>query len=398
MSRFLAYIREAFEAIWRNRVRSGLTMLGMIIGTSSIIGVLGVSKAMSGGISGTLNAFGDAGISVQVDQNQDDPLSAAIQYRDVPLIRAAVGTKIKHIEPNYQKTLTIRSGKQSYTTFTASGSDYHPSDTLTLHEGRRLDANDIATGDHVCLVSVTLADKFFPNQSALGQVVRVGGSRFRIIGVYDQIKGGFFASLGGSDFLEIPYTSFHELSPGPVDSLQLYAADSASIAQAGDAVIAELKHLHGTKAKYETQDNNGQIQSFNAVIGAMSVGLTAIGGVALVVAGIGIMNIMLVSVTERTREIGIPKSIGANRGDIALQFLLEAILLSLMGGGIGTIFGLSVVLLAYGAIEKLVCPAPIPYLLIISIAAGFSTLIGTVFGTYPALRASRLDPIVALRS
>ena len=398
MNRFLAYIREAFEAIWRNRVRSALTMLGMIIGTASIIGVLGVSKAMSGGIAGTLDAFGDAGISVQVDQNQDDPAAAAIQYRDVALIRSAVGTKLKHIEPSYQRQYAIRYGKQSVVPFTASGSEYHPDDTLTLHEGRRLAAEDIATGVHVCLISVTLAAKFFPGQSALDQVVRVGGSRFRVIGVYDAIKGGFFASLGGGDFLELPYTAIHEISPGPIDAITMYAARGVSVGDATDAVITVLKRLHGPKAKYDTQDNNGQIQSFNAVIGAIAVGLTGIGGVALVVAGIGIMNIMLVSVTERTREIGIRKSIGAKRSDIALQFLLEAILLSLMGGGIGTLIGLSVVLVAYKSIEQLVGPSPIPYLLIVSVAVGFSTLIGTVFGTYPALRASRLDPIVALRS
>jgi putative ABC transport system permease protein len=140
------------------------------------------------------------------------------------------------------------------------------------------------------------------------------------------------------------------------------------------------------------------VQAFNSVIGAIAVGLTGIGGIALVVAGIGIMNIMLVSVTERTKEIGLRKSIGASGNDIALQFLLEAILLSLLGGGVGTVLGFGLVLTAYGYISNLVGPAPIPYLLIVSVAVGFSTLVGTVFGTYPALRASRLDPIVALRS
>lgn len=396
MSRFLAYIREAFEAIWRNRVRSGLTMLGMIIGTASIIGVLGVSKAMSGGIAGTLNDFGDQGISIQVDTNQNDPVAAAIDYRDVGIIRSALGSRLKEIEPFYQRFYSIRAGKISYPSFTVSGSEYH-TDSLTMREGRRISEADVLNGAHICIMTSALADHFFPNARAVGQVVRVGGSRFVIAGVYDQIKGGFFASIGG-EFLVIPYTTFHELAPGPIDVVQMYAADGVTVENASKSVIAVLTGLHGTKAKYDTQDNNGQIQTFNSVIGAISVGLTGIGGIALVVAGIGIMNIMLVSVTERTKEIGLRKSIGANRSDIALQFLLEAILLSLIGGGIGTALGFSVVLVAYGFIEKLVGPAPIPYLLIVSVAVGFSTLIGTVFGTYPALRASRLDPIVALRS
>jgi putative ABC transport system permease protein len=134
------------------------------------------------------------------------------------------------------------------------------------------------------------------------------------------------------------------------------------------------------------------------VLSTLGTGLAAIGSVALVVAGIGIMNIMLVSVVERTREIGLRKAIGATRADILTQFLFEAILLSLIGGGIGMLLGLGTVLLAYQPLSVYVGPAPIPYLLIVSVAIGFSTFIGTVFGTYPAVRASRLDPIVALRS
>ena len=396
MSRLLAYIREAIEAIWRNRVRSGLTMLGMIIGTASIIGVLGVSKAMSGGIARQLNDFGDQGISINVDANQNDAQAAAIQYRDVDIVRNAVGAKLKHIEPGYQRFYSIRSGKITYGAFTTSASEYQ-TDSLTMREGRRIDANDVFGGAHVCVMTGPLADRFFPNQRATGQFVRVGGSRFTVVGVYDALKGGLFSSAGG-DFLAIPYTTFHELAPGSIDVIQMYANDGVSVSKASDSVIAVLQQLHGARAKYESQDNNGQIQSFNSVIGAMSVGLTGIGGIALIVAGIGIMNIMLVSVTERTKEIGLRKSIGANGNDIALQFLLEAILLSLIGGGIGTGVGFTIVIVAYGFIENLVGPAPIPYLLIVSVAVGFSTLIGTVFGTYPALRASRLDPIVALRS
>ena len=396
MSRLLAYLREALEAIWRNRVRSGLTMLGMIIGTASIIGVLGVSKAMSGGIARQLNDFGDQGISINVDSNQNDAQAAAIQYRDVDIIRNSVGTRLKHIEPAYQRFYSIRSGKLSYGAFTTSVSEYQP-DSLTMREGRRIDANDVFGGAHVCVMTGPLADRFFPNQRATGQFVRVGGSRFTVVGVYDALKGGLFSSAGG-DFLAIPYTTFHELAPGSIDVIQMYANDGVSVSKASDSVIAVLQQLHGSRAKYKSQDNNGQIQTFNSVIGAMSVGLTGIGGIALVVAGIGIMNIMLVSVTERTKEIGLRKSIGANGNDIALQFLLEAILLSLIGGGIGTGVGFTIVVVAYGFIESLVGPAPIPYLLIVSVAVGFSTLIGTVFGTYPALRASRLDPIVALRS
>ena len=216
--------------------------------------------------------------------------------------------------------------------------------------------------------------------------------------MYAELKGGFFNSIGGNEFLELPYTTFHQIAPGPIDGLNLYAAPGVSVGEVSDAVTAVLQRLHGARAQYRVSDNTAQIQAFNAVLGIIAAGLTGIGGVALVVAGIGIMNIMLVSVTERTREIGLRKAIGAKRGDVALQFLLEAILLSFMGGGIGTVLGFVATLLAYSSVEALVGPAPIPYLLIVSVAVGFSTLVGCVFGTYPAIRASRLDPIMALRS
>ena len=397
MSTLGAYVAEAFAAIWRNRMRSVLTMLGMIIGTASIIAVLGISRAASGGITGTLNSFGDLGISIGVDPQQDDPKAASIQYRDVRTIEADVGPLLKHIEPSYQRSLTVRANGITTNTFVVSGSEYHP-DQLEMREGRRLELSDVAGAAHVCTIAGPLADRLFHGAPALGQVIRAGGSRCTVIGVYAELKGGFFNSIGGNEFVEMPYTTFHELAPGPVDALNLYAASGVGVDQVSTAITRVLQRLHGTRAKYQTNDNTAQVQAFNGVLGVIAAALTGIGGVALVVAGIGIMNIMLVSVTERTREIGLRKSIGATRFQVMLQFLLEAVLLSFMGGGIGTLIGFLATLAAYSSIESFVGPAPIPYLLIISVAVGFSTLVGCVFGTYPALRAARLDPIAALRS
>jgi putative ABC transport system permease protein len=400
VSRLSAYIAEAFEAIWRNRTRSLLTMLGMIIGTSSIIAILGTSKAASGGIQATLASLGDPGISLNVDFQQDDPNSAQIQYRDVRIIADATAGKVAHIEPAYQRNMTLRANKVKYATFGGSGSDYPTGSSLTLSSGRFIDANDMATGAHVCLMSGPLALRFFPDgpDAAVGQVLRAGNARCTIVGVYADVKAGFLTALGAGEFFVMPYPFFHEIFPGPVDALQYYAAPGVSAGDATDAIITVLHRLHGERAKYVSQDNVEALKQFNSVLGVVATGLTAIGGVAMLVAGIGIMNIMLVSVTERTREIGLRKSIGASRSDIMLQFLLESILLSVIGGGIGMALGLGVVLGAYKLIEPLVGPAPIPYLLIVTVAVGFSTFIGTVFGTYPALRASRMDPIAALRS
>ena len=397
MTRFAAYAGEAFEAIWRNRTRSLLTMLGMIIGTASIIAVLGLSRAASGGIAGTIDSFGAAGLVISVDNDQDDIASAQIEFRDLPTLAAATADTVAHLVPDLNATYNLRANGVSYETTVQSQTDAI-NDTLTVREGRRIDRDDVAAAAHVALLSHPLAQRFFGDAPATGQPIRVGGSRFVVIGVYDDLKAGLIANLAGGDYIEIPYTTFHQIKPGAMDFLQAYPLPGVSIAAAGDDVVAGLQHIHGARAKYVVQDTAAQLSAFNNVLSLLGTGLAAIGSVALVVAGIGIMNIMLVSVVERTREIGLRKSIGATRADILTQFLFEAILLSLIGGGIGMLLGLGAVLIAYRPLVAFVGPAPIPYLLIVSVAVGFSTLVGTVFGTYPAIRASRLDPIVALRS
>jgi putative ABC transport system permease protein len=397
VTRLWAYAAEALAAIWRNRTRSILTMLGMIIGTSSIIAVLGISRAASSGIASTLTSFGDPGISIAPDPNQDDPRAAAIQYRDVRTLAADLGPLIETIEPSYVRRYKVKAHGKSTNTFVFSQSTRSQLG-LTLKEGRRMTAADEETGAHVCFVTSVLAEKLFKDVPPLGEALDFGGTRCTIVAVYSEIKSSLFSAGGANDFVAVPYTLFHEISPGPIDSLTIYAAPGVGVDRIGDAVNAVLHRLHGPRSAYLTQDGTQQLNAFNGVLGIIATGLTAIGGVSLLVAGIGIMNIMLVSVTERTREIGLRKAIGATRGDVALQFLLEAILLSLLGGGIGMAIGFLATVGGYSAIESVVGPAPIPWLLVMSVAVGFSMVVGCVFGTYPAIRAARMDPIAALRS
>jgi putative ABC transport system permease protein len=396
--RLLAYAREAFEALWRNRTRSLLTMLGMIIGTSSVIAVLGIGHAASGGISGTLDAFGDPGIFITVDPNQDDPSAAQIQYRDAPVVEAQNANVVAATIPNYQRNYHIVGNGVDYIGPVTSQTDYIV-DSLQLREGRRIDAADVASASHVCLLGRAMEQRFVgPDGRALGETLRIDGVRFRVIGVYSDVASSIFTSQGGSDYLEIPYSTFHELVPGPIDSLTLYPLPGASVDEVRDGVTASLRRLHGPRTAYTVQDATSFERAFERTIGVVGTSLTAIGGVALLVAGIGVMNMMLVSVSERTREIGIRKAIGGSSRDIVLQFLMEAILLSLCGGGIGMLLGIGIVLVAYGFISSMLGPAPLPWLLIVGTAVGFSMFVGVAFGTYPAIRAGKLDPIEAMRN
>jgi putative ABC transport system permease protein len=178
----------------------------------------------------------------------------------------------------------------------------------------------------------------------------------------------------------------------------VYPADQSRADEVGKDAVTALQHIHGAKSEYQVQNGAGFISAFSSVLNVIAVGLSAIGGVALIVAGIGIMNIMLVSVTERTREIGIRKAIGASRGSIILQFMLEAIVLSIIGGGVGMAIGIIATVGAASLLSKQLGDLIIPYMLIVSIALSFSIAIGMIFGTYPAIRAASLDPIEALRS
>lgn len=397
MTRLLAYALEALGALWRNRTRSVLTMLGMIIGTSSVIAVFGIGTMASAGIAGSLNSFGDPGLYVLVDRKQDDPAGASIQYRDVATVAAENSSILAHAYPLYDRNYTMK-GNGITTTGEVTSTTEHVVDSLTLREGRRIGPNEVERAEHVTLLSQPMERKFFGSQMALGQEISINGVRFTIIGVYDELKASIFSSAGGSDYVEIPYTTYHEIAPGPIDILNVYPNPGVTQDAVQTAVFATLRHVHGPRAQYTVQDSAAFLSGFQTVIGVVSLGVTAIGGVALLVAGIGIMNIMLVSVTERTREIGIRKAIGGSRADIVTQFLFEAVILSILGGGVGTVLGISFTLVAYGVVSGLLGPSPIPFVQIILIATGFSTLVGVTFGTYPAMRAGKLDPIEALRS
>ncbi|MEO6835321.1 MAG: ABC transporter permease [Candidatus Tumulicola sp.] len=398
MTTLLSYLEEAIAALWRNRVRSALTMLGMIIGSSSIIAVFGISRAATSGITGTFASFGSLPVFVNVDTSQDFPARAAIHYRDAAVVAAVLGDRAAYVEPSWQRTYAVAFGKAHDYESVVTDGGYH-NDSLVMSEGRKFTSDDVAAGARVCLMTSDLARKYFGAAAVVGNFLRVNGERCQVIGVYADIKGSFLNSVISNTAVTLPYTTFYnDFAPGDVDFLIVYPADQTRADATGQAAIAALQHIHGSRAKYQMQNGAGFISGFNGVLNVIAAGLSAIGGVALVVAGIGIMNIMLVSVTERTREIGIRKAIGANRGNIALQFLMESIVLSLVGGGIGMGLGLVATVGAASLLSKQLGELLIPYLLIVCVALGFSIAVGMIFGTYPAIRAATLDPIEALRS
>ncbi|HEV3155341.1 MAG TPA: ABC transporter permease [Candidatus Baltobacteraceae bacterium] len=396
MTRLLEYIGEAAAALWRNRTRSILTMLGMIIGTASIIAVFGISRGATSGIAATFSSFGELPIIAAVDSTQDYPAQAQMYYRDATQVRAELGGLADYVFPYDDRKWQVRYGdKRDYEDVQSDGDRF---DTGALSEGRHIDLADVQSAAHVAILTPDVEKALFGNAPALGKEIRINGSSFIVIGVYSPLSGSFFNNNVGSNSVAVPYSAMHHLDPGPIDNLLVYPARASEADEVIAATKKALQHIHGAKAQYFIQNGAAQIQTFENVLAIIATGLAAIGGVALVVAGIGIMNIMLVSVTERTREIGIRKSIGASRNDIALQFLMEALLLSLAGGGTGMLLGLLFTIGGAQIISKTIGTVIIPYVLIVSLAIAFSGAVGMLFGMYPAWRAANMNPIEALRS
>ncbi|HEY1977771.1 MAG TPA: ABC transporter permease [Candidatus Baltobacteraceae bacterium] len=398
MTVLFAYVEEAAAALWRNRVRSALTMLGMIIGSASIIAVFGISRAATSGITGTFASFGVLPVWVSVDESQDDPTAAQIQYRDVAAVREALGDSAIDVGPVWSRSYTVAAGNTHDYEQVTSWDGYNDN-SLAMAEGRQIDRDDVDRAAQVCVLTADLARKYLGGGPAVGRYLRVGGNRCEVIGVYADIKGSFMSAVFSNSSVYLPATTFYRsLSPGSVDDVQVFPADQSRADEIGNETIAALQRIHGSKSQYQVQNGAGFVAAFSSVLSVIATGLSAIGGVALLVAGIGIMNIMLVSVAERTREIGIRKAIGASRGNIILQFMLEAVVLSIIGGGIGMGIGIAATIGTAFLLSKQLGELIIPYVLIVSIALSFSIAIGMIFGTYPAIRAASLDPIEALRS
>jgi putative ABC transport system permease protein len=393
------FFRSALETLWANRTRSLLTMIGIVIGTAAVIAIFALGQSASSSIRLSLAQFGNQGIFFTPGTGERGLETIALQWRDFVAVRDGC-SRCLSVAPAYDSYVTIRSGHTIDTYELSSDTDYVP-DQLPMAEGRRFDAQDIQGARAVANLVMPTKQKLFGNASAIGKYVRVEDRRFQVVGVYAPISLGLLGGLAGgsADLINIPYTAYHHLPGSQIEYLQVWAKPGESTAAVIDEVQGILKHLHGPHAAFEAQDFTQQLSQFQAVIDAIAIGISAIGFIALVVGGIGVMNIMLVSVVERTREIGIRKAIGASRRDIIWQFLTEAISITLIGGAVGTLLGVGCALLVNVlVINKMSSqPVSINWLVILATSVTFSVLVGIFFGTYPATRAAALSPIECLR-
>ncbi len=393
------FFGEAFAVLVGNRTRTLLTITGLIIGVAAVISIQILGKGMSGAVGGVLGSLNDRSFFIFPNSRQADVTKAAIKFSDIAKTTQLFPNIVVALPAGAVNRLMTR-GHQRARLALSADSDVSFA-TVPLIFGRNFSREDITGSTHVAVLKNSAYLRLYPGGGdPVGDSLRVGERRFIIIGVQGApIQGILPTNFGGDVF--VPYTTYvnEYVRTRPLFAARFLVRDAAKISETEIDVIKYFKKIKAGRVQYQTFDRKSFSSSVDGIFAALTLVVALIGAVSLVVAGIGIMNIMLVSVTERTREIGVRKAIGATSTQVLAQFFIEALLLSLVGCGIGLIVGVTIGALvdrfALVAISGVV-PA-IPWLQSVAIAVGFATIVTLVFGTYPAYRAARLDPIEALR-
>jgi putative ABC transport system permease protein len=389
-------IEFSFRSIFRNRMRSLLTSLGIIIGVGSVIVMVGVGEGSQAQVAKQISAMGTNLLMVMPPRGQRD--ANRLSRADVKKIRDEAGY-IKAISGQTGGTFEVVGGSGDWSTSVRGVEpDYLVIDNRTVGQGNFFTDDDLAARSKVAVIGTTIQKKLFADQDPIGQRIRVGRTPFTIIGVLDT-KGSNANGSDQDDLVLVPLdTALAHLSRDKylsTISISVVREDLMDAAQKEvDAILRESHRLSSTDtADFDIMNQSAIIKTASQTTKTLTTLLAAIAGVSLIVGGIGIMNIMLVSVTERTREIGIRMSVGARRRDILFQFLSESVILSLMGGIIGILLaiGICAALQKFFGMMTVIDPA------VILASAGFSAAVGIFFGYYPARKAAGLYPIDALR-
>lgn len=408
MGGLFEYIKMAVQNIRANKGRSFLTMLGIIIGIASVIAIVSIGEGTKNQMNSEIDGIGGGQIAVSVS-NDAITESEFITAEDVQAVREIDTVEGVNVSESYDgETVT---GKGNFSIMlTAEGPDAKLLNNSEMKYGNYFGENEIEEGKNVCVISDADAKRLFGTDDVVGMNLDItcydSSKSFRIMGVTTQKENGTFVSYtydGMPVTVNIPYSSMDDLV-GATDefySLMIQGDKTLDSQIIADQVVHMLEKRHQCAGEeyFQVQSFQDVMQSMNEMLGMVTAFISFVAGISLLVGGIGVMNIMLVSVTERTREIGIRKSLGAKTSSIMLQFLAEAAILTVIGGLIGIILG---ILAAYGicsvisgSIGMTIIPGISPT--VIFVATLFSCAVGVFFGIYPAKKAARLSPIEALR-
>ncbi|BDU74733.1 ABC transporter permease [Mesoterricola silvestris] len=408
----------AFRAIITQKLRSFLTLLGIVAGVATVIAMVSFVAGFNEAITGAFSTFGTTLVQFQkFEQRFGGPpelipeeqrrrrnltLEDAAAIKRLAPLAAAVSPERYLGAASATTSVKNRQGAEANgPTIAGVVPDYLQANNSTLDDGRFFSETDVSHASHTCVIGYDVVKALFPGRDPVGQEVLLQGVPLHVIGVLEK-KG---SQMGGSadNFLLIPLSVFDEMFPevknGNGDTLHIATVprDPALVHEMTDQEVAILRQHRGLRAHqandFAIYTSEETLQTFQQVTGSIAIAMIFIAGIALLVGGVGIMNIMLVSVTERTREIGVRKALGATRKDIAAQFLVEAVTLTCCGGALGIAAGFAVAFLVRFTFDF---PAAAPLWSVV-LGFGISTAIGLGFGMWPALKAAKQDPIEALR-
>ncbi|MBQ3135014.1 MAG: ABC transporter permease [Oscillospiraceae bacterium] len=387
----------ALQNIRASKARAFLTMLGIIIGITAVMVIVGIGNGMEGYMRSMFQGLGTNTLTITMTGSGS---SRELSVDDIQAIVDKNSSLFTALSPTVSMRGTVKVGSESLssTSTTGVGEQYTTIKGYDLEQGRNINYVDIVARNRVCVVGNYIDDIWFSGRS-VGQTLRIAGDKFTIVGVLDQQEDEMDEG-GSDDMLLIPYSTAARLSgQGKPSSYTVMLADEDQTDFASDLLEQELYELLRSENAYRVSSMSAVLDTMTEMIGVVITVLAVIAGISLVVGGVGIMNIMLVSVTERTREIGIRKALGAKERYILSQFVIEAAVISALGGIIGIVMGFGLSSVATVAISTLleVEMAVTPTIQSILIAFGGSAAIGIVFGYLPARKAALLNPIDALR-
>lgn len=398
---FYETLKLAVKAIRRNALRSFLTLLGIVIGVSAVIAMVTIGAGTTEKVKEEMAKLGSNMLFVRPGQwgpGRSSATAKPFNARDIVELRAQL-RGVKAVAPLAQQSVSVVYGSESRTVGTiGTDASYLVTQDWQLSQGRNFLDTETRSGRAVCIIGQTVREKLFASVDAIGKRIRVSNISCEVVGVLaERGESGF--GTDRDDVVLIPLRTYHRRIAGNTDinRINVSAQDGVDTAKVQADIERLLRERRGISARdaddFRVADMKQIADTQAATTGVLTMLLGAVAGVSLLVGGIGIMNIMLVSVTERTREIGIRLAIGAQESQVLMQFLVEAVVLSLFGGTIGVALGLTLA----AVVSKVMS---IPFILdpnIVIVAFAFSALIGIVFGYFPARRAARLNPIDALR-